>query len=138
EDESALRAWCVSVATIERDGPFSDFTGYDRSIIALDHPIALSVDGKRVDVAPLAPLKFAGEAAVGCKLDHRPAHDLNVMTRRDRCAHSVAIQAGLITISIICDERALRRANVSCTIATLTGTPLTVVVRFAIPVEPLA
>ena len=35
-DKNGEAGWRISLATIDRDGPFSDFTGYDRTIVPLD------------------------------------------------------------------------------------------------------
>ena len=86
----ARPAWRVSVARIERDGPFSDFAGYDRSIVSLGTGVALAfATGGIRALAPLQPFAFAGEAAVEARLSHGPASDLNVMTLRETCVQSV-------------------------------------------------
>lgn len=90
--ESSPPAWRISVATIESDGPFSDFRGYDRTILALDGgPVRLAVDGIEVDLAPHEPFDFRGESSVNAKLLDAAARDFNVMTRRDEFAHDVDI-----------------------------------------------
>ena len=86
-------AWRVSVARIDRDGPFSDFDGYDRTIVQLSGgPVALAfASGDVRRLAPLAPFPFAGEAAVEARLAGQPAIDLNVMTLRQTHRHDVAV-----------------------------------------------
>jgi uncharacterized protein len=92
-DEATPRIlWRVSLATIERDGPFSEFRGYDRTIVAIDGgPVELEVEGQSVLLDRAEPFQFPGEAHVACRLRAGAARDLNVMTLRDGYAHDVEI-----------------------------------------------
>lgn len=89
--ESAPPAWRLSLATIERDGPFSDFAGYDRTIVALEGAIRLSVDGIEVELRRHEPFEFRGESKVEASLLAGSVRDLNVMTRRSSFAHDVDV-----------------------------------------------
>ena len=92
--EATPPAWRISVATIERSGPFSDFSGYDRTIVSLDGgAVRLTIDGIDVVLARCEPLAFTGESKVHATLDGAPARDLNVMTQRASYAHDVEIVA---------------------------------------------
>jgi environmental stress-induced protein Ves len=78
--------WRVSIAEIERDGPFSRFAGVERDLLLLDgRGIELDVD----DMPPLRldqrfdGARFAGESSVQCRLLGGPTRDFNVMARRD-------------------------------------------------------
>jgi uncharacterized protein len=85
--------WRLSVATIEHDGFFSDYSGYDRTIVPLDgEGIELTVDGvtKRLQRRYEA-FSFSGDAKTTCRLLGGPARDFNVVTRRDRWTHTVGI-----------------------------------------------
>ena len=129
-DASPERAWRVSVATIDGDGAFSDFSGYDRTFVPLDHSLRLTVDGSAVDAAPFRPIAFRGESHVTSRLTVRPVHDLNVMTKRDACSHRVTtIDERSIDISISCREDA-RSEDATCTICGYTRDPLVVTIRF--------
>lgn len=93
--------WRISVAEIERDGPFSDYSGYDRTIVAEDEGFILEFeDGERVEVEPLAPFSFAGERAVLCRLRGSRASAFNVMTLRDAFTHEVRVEKGEIEVSL--------------------------------------
>ncbi len=84
--------WRLSIATIERDGPFSHFPGYDRTIVVLDGGgIELDVDGKTAVLHPFDPFAFSGDASAASRLLGSATHDLNVMTKRARCSHLVEI-----------------------------------------------
>jgi environmental stress-induced protein Ves len=89
----ATPAWRISVARIERDGPFSDFCGYDRTIVSLSGDgvtLVFSSDEER-RLSLLAPYSFPGEAEVEARLAHGPVSDLNVMTLRETHRHDVAV-----------------------------------------------
>ncbi|MFU2317588.1 HutD/Ves family protein [Rahnella sp. PCH160] len=84
--------WRASIATIAQDGPFSAFTGIDRSITLLSgggvHLLAepeidhhLSEAGK--------PFAFSGDIALSAYLMGGVTTDFNVMTRRNVCAACV-------------------------------------------------
>lgn len=83
-------AWRISVATIERDGPFSDFRGYDRTIVALDDGVRLNVDGSDVALVQFEPFAFRGESAVSASVT-ASSRDLNAMTMRAQFAHDVEV-----------------------------------------------
>ncbi|MBI5270393.1 MAG: HutD family protein [Burkholderiales bacterium] len=79
--EWALR---VSVADIDRDGPFSAFPGIDRHFAVLEgEGVVLGEPGaERLLTASTAPWSFAGESAPACRLRLGPTRDLNLMVRR--------------------------------------------------------
>lgn len=84
--------WRLSLARIDRSGPFSAFEGYDRTI-ALVTGAGMKLDfgargSARVDKL-MQPLAFSGEWAPGCDLLGGPTEDFNVMTDRARIRHRV-------------------------------------------------
>jgi environmental stress-induced protein Ves len=89
-DAESPPAWRISIATIERDGPFSDFRGYDRTIVALDERVTLTIDGVDVPLRLHEPFDFRGESTVEAHVG-ATARDLNVMTLRTDFAHDVEI-----------------------------------------------
>ncbi|MEO6954519.1 MAG: HutD family protein [Polyangia bacterium] len=79
--------WRISLATIDRDGPFSSFPGIDRSLALVEGGgVELDVAGRRV-VLGQDVLEFPGELAVTAKLHGGSTTDFNVMTRRGRYTH---------------------------------------------------
>ncbi|MBL8352751.1 MAG: HutD family protein [Burkholderiaceae bacterium] len=75
----------VSVADIDRDGPFSRFDGVQRwfSVLA-GAGVRLQLPGGPVTLTPAdAPLAFDGADAPGCTLLAGPTRDLNLMARHD-------------------------------------------------------
>jgi environmental stress-induced protein Ves len=95
-------AWRVSVAEIERSGPFSEFPGYERTIMLLEGSgMELTVDGRAVRLdRPLQPFVFDGAAKTTCRLLSGPSRDLNVIADRGRARARVDLverQANIIT-----------------------------------------
>ncbi len=82
-------AWRVSIASIERDGPFSDFSGYDRTIVSLsgNGPTLAFASGDERALVTLSPFAFRGEAQVVARLSDGPVRDFNVMTLRATRTH---------------------------------------------------
>ena len=73
----------VSVADITQDGPFSPYPGVHRAFAVLEGAgVALQwPEGERVLGPGDEALRFAGEAAPGCRLVGGPTRDLNLMVR---------------------------------------------------------
>ena len=80
-DDWTLR---VSVAEIERDGPFSHYPGIERWFAVLEGTgVALALPaGERRLTRGETPVHFAGESAPGCRLIDGATRDLNLMVRR--------------------------------------------------------
>ena len=98
-------AWRVSIAEVDADAPFSVFPGVDRSLLVLaGEGMALVLDeGAPVLLRPLGEvLRFPGEASVRARLLGGPTRDFNVMTRRDRCTHTLALRRPGEPLSLTC------------------------------------
>ena len=85
--------WRVSMARVETDGPFSAFTGIDRTLTILDGAgLVLFIEGR--DPITLTdtsePLAFPADLPTRAELVDGPVTDLNVMTRRGRLTHQVS------------------------------------------------
>jgi environmental stress-induced protein Ves len=85
----------ISLATIQRDGPFSDFTGYDRDFVvatgagvALQHAGAEPVVLDRIGMAHA----FRGETPTTAALLDGPVQAFNVFTRRTAVRAHVALR----------------------------------------------
>ncbi len=84
--------WRISMARVEGSGPFSSFTGIDRTLSVLEgEGIVLDIAGRPSArlTALSAPLSFPGDVPTGATLIGGPITDLNVMTRRSRMTHAV-------------------------------------------------
>jgi hypothetical protein len=91
------RRWAVriSVADVERDGPFSLLAGVDRWFAVLEG------DGVRLSAASQTPVvvlaadeemhAFRGDDATECALLGGATRDLNVMTRRDAARAAIRL-----------------------------------------------
>lgn len=88
--------WRISVARIDRDGPFSAFDGIDRVITLLDGA-GVRLGGVRLGGVhhtlsqPLTPYPFDGAAPVYGELIDGPCEDLNTMSRRGRIDAEVRV-----------------------------------------------
>lgn len=76
--------WRVSIARVERGGPFSVFPGIDRRIGLFEGAMLLSVGQQAAArlTPETEPLAFPGDAETVATLIAAPVTDLNVMTRR--------------------------------------------------------
>jgi environmental stress-induced protein Ves len=112
--------WRLSMATVERDGPFSAFPGIDRTLSILegegirlsagaDEPVELTKSSK--------PHVFAADAPASADLVAGAVIDLNVMSRRGRVEHmvrrlhlaeAVEIAPGSHDVAIFCAEGRLQ------------------------------
>lgn len=77
--------WRVSIATVNTDGPFSAFIGYERHIMTLSgEGITLDILGRgKFTLEPLRPFSFSGDAQVRGSLIQGTVLDFNLMVRRD-------------------------------------------------------
>lgn len=80
--------WRVSLAEIRAAGPFSLFPGIDRRMALVSGRLSLVIDGRpAVTLTPESEaLAFPGDVPVFAEPLGAPVTDLNVMTRRSRCA----------------------------------------------------
>ncbi len=79
--------WRLSIAEVDKDGPFSTFPGVDRELVLLAGEGMRLVfdDGESVELSPPhGRARFAGERALGAELISGPTQDFNLMWRRDR------------------------------------------------------
>lgn len=85
--------WRLSIADIEKDGPFSELPGIDRSMVVLDGE-GLELEfpmGRREQVAPLTVFRFPGEVPCTGHLVGGPVRDVNAMTARMKARHAVKV-----------------------------------------------
>jgi uncharacterized protein len=76
--------WRISIASVSRGGPFSEFPGVDRELAVLDGTLNLSIAGRpEISVRPGSPsVHFPGDVPCEGEPGDTPVTDLNVMTRR--------------------------------------------------------
>lgn len=88
--------WRVSIADIERNGPFSIFPDVDRTLVLLQGAgLTLAGVGEPLEVrAHFEPVDFAGDVALECTLNDGPVRDFNLMVRRSQARGELAIVRG--------------------------------------------
>ena len=80
--------WRLSIAEVAQSGPFSDFSGYDRTIMLIEGVgFTLNFDpkdspAKRLD-RPYEPFPFDGGWKTDCTLIEGPVRDFNLMAAKD-------------------------------------------------------
>jgi len=79
--------WRLSLAQVDRDGPFSRFDNVDRTLVLLSGAMTLHERDRRIDLVRNQPFAFEGERALEATVGGGSTLDFNVMTRRDRASH---------------------------------------------------
>jgi uncharacterized protein len=82
-------AWRLSLAQVDRDGPFSRFDDVDRTLVLLSGAMTLHEPDRRIELVRGQPVQFPGERAIQATVLGGATLDFNVMTRRGRAMHSV-------------------------------------------------
>jgi environmental stress-induced protein Ves len=88
-------AWRLSMADVVSDGAFSNFSGYDRTLLLLEGKgITLDCNDQTHRLEqPLQTASFRGEDPTFATLHDGPIKDFNIMTHRQSCTASVTAQA---------------------------------------------
>jgi environmental stress-induced protein Ves len=81
--------WRLSLAQVDRDGPFSRFDNVDRTLVLLTGAMTLYEPDRRIELIRGEPVEFPGESVIEAALTGGSTLDFNVMTRRGRTQHSV-------------------------------------------------
>jgi uncharacterized protein len=79
--------WRLSLAQVDRDGPFSRFDNVDRTLVLLSGAMTLHEHDRRIDLVRNEPFAFEGERAIEATVGGGSTLDFNVMTRRGRASH---------------------------------------------------
>jgi uncharacterized protein len=97
DDEGAQ--WRVSVATLSGAAKFSQFPGFDRTLVLLDDGAVdlHSQDGQLIARAG-QPVQFSGDLHVWVTLAAKPVNVLNVMTRREACRATVSVHTNSLRV----------------------------------------
>ena len=118
-------AWRLSMAEVTTDGEFSNFSGYDRTLLLLEGK-GLTLDCSGSDGSakypakhrlekPLQAARFKGEEPTFASLHDGPIKDFNIMTQRQACEARVVsavhptestidVDADLLLIYAVDDE----------------------------------
>ncbi|WP_416696186.1 HutD family protein [Candidatus Pseudothioglobus sp. Uisw_050_01] len=85
-------SWRLSIASVANDSPFSDFSGYDRTLLLLEGSgITLNKPNGIFKVlnSSFDYANFKGEDLIDATLHNGPIKDFNIMTLRSICTSSV-------------------------------------------------
>lgn len=95
--------WRVSLAEIERDGPYSRFEGISRtSLILRGAGVILRDDRAVVHLKPFEAVEYAGDVAWNASLVDGPVSALNVMSAQGRYRVRVRALADSIEVGVNC------------------------------------
>jgi environmental stress-induced protein Ves len=85
-------AWRLSMADVTTNGTFSNFSGYDRTLLLLEgNGLTLDCDGAihRLE-KPLQSARFSGDDQTFATLHDGPVKDFNIMVQRQHCSARVS------------------------------------------------
>ncbi|MDQ7247935.1 HutD/Ves family protein [Dongia sedimenti] len=77
--------WRLSIAEVAQSGPFSDFTGYDRTTMLVEgagFTLAFPQQPAQHFSRTFEPFRFSGESPCDCTLIDGPVRDFNLIARR--------------------------------------------------------
>jgi environmental stress-induced protein Ves len=89
--------WRLSLADVARSGPFSDYGGYERTIMLIDGrgmELAFAGGSRFMLSEPYRPFVFDGAAGTTCRLLDGPVKDINLIVDRARCRATCKILDG--------------------------------------------
>jgi environmental stress-induced protein Ves len=85
-------AWRLSMADVTTNGEFSNFSGYDRTLLLLEGKgLTLDCEGAihRLE-KPLHSARFSGDDQTVATLHDGPVKDFNIMVQRQHCSAQVS------------------------------------------------
>jgi len=85
-------AWRLSMADVATSGEFSNFSGYDRTLLLLEGKgLSLDCDGASHRLEkPLQLAQFSGDDQTFATLHDGPVKDFNIMVQRQHCSARVS------------------------------------------------
>lgn len=89
--------WRVSIADVSTSGPFSDFSGYERTIMLLEGDgmrLAFDDASEAVVDRPYSPFVFDGAAKCQCTLLGGAVRDMNLMVDRTTARGAIEVLTG--------------------------------------------
>jgi environmental stress-induced protein Ves len=99
EDDEGVQ-WRVSLATLSGAAKFSQFPGFDRTLVLLDDgAVDLHSQDGQVIACASQPVRFSGDLHVWVTLAAKPLTVLNVMTRRNACRAAVSVHTNSLRVT---------------------------------------
>jgi environmental stress-induced protein Ves len=102
--------WRISIAEVDKDGPFSAFPGCDRELVLLsgEGMRLIFEDGESVVLNPPHDRhRFGGERVLKAELIDGPTHDFNAIWRRD-AVQSLVLHRPLVGAMVFFAESGVR------------------------------
>lgn len=102
--------WLLAYAWLDGDAPFSDYSGFDRTITLVSgvgFVLDLGEAGAGVIDAPFRPRPFDGGVPARCRLPAGPCLVLNAMSRRRQWKHRVTTVSSRVGLPAVQGERLL-------------------------------
>ena len=101
-------SWRISLADIDRDGPFSTFAGRRRLLTVVDGTVlGLEVDGETHVVEPQRPFAFSGDARVVASVPEGAVRALNVVVDPEVVSPFVTVlELGRSSVLPLADDQA--------------------------------
>ncbi len=91
-EENGALLWRLSIAEVERDGPFSLFNGLSRILTVIDGAgIDLVSSAGTLKARPLKPVAFSGDSVIDGRLVASAIRDFNVIFDGTRISADVSI-----------------------------------------------
>lgn len=87
--------WRLSQASIQEDGPFSTFAGYDRWLAVWQGDPILLNDRK---VGKLEPIRFSGDENTFCRLAGAPVRDVGLIFDRAKVQAEMRVVEGALKL----------------------------------------
>ena len=103
-------AWRLSMADVTTDGEFSNFRGYDRTLLLLEGKgitLNCNKDRQHILTKQLQSAEFSGDDNTLASLHDGAIKDFNIMTHRDHCRAAVTVCNQPENMSIDVDARAV-------------------------------
>ncbi len=86
--------WRLSLARVNRAGPFSCFPGYERTLLLVEGggvELEFGVHGRASLDEPFHPIAFSGDWETHASLTHGPVRDLGIISDRARVRQVVRV-----------------------------------------------
>ncbi|MGB8422346.1 HutD family protein [Paraburkholderia sp.] len=97
---AGVAEWRVSLADLTAAARFSQFPGFDRTMLLIDDgTVDLHSQDGQLLVQTGQPVRFSGELHVWVSLPTKPVQVLNVMARREACRAKVSVATNALRMT---------------------------------------
>ncbi|SLN57664.1 hypothetical protein TRL7639_03148 [Falsiruegeria litorea R37] len=104
--------WRLSIADVDRDGPFSCFPGLSRILTVIEgNGMTLHTDDATLSAQPHQPLAFAGDLPVTGRLIDGPVRNFNLIFDPQHVRPSVRLHQGPQTLNLAPADHAVHCLN---------------------------